>query len=214
MHELCDSRTLRVDLLRFCRFHLGLECSRRSGLFDARYRPAPLEFRSGRRAVIAQRAGAADSLRRAIDMRAHAVPTVEYRAVLQLLSCGAHETILLGIVRESRAYECRLAPQRILLAGLPAVLPGAVEVHAAFCSALDRSVIRVVPIGDDLLRQLANLLLAALQRRIELAIINRVGRGFHVHDQTVLGVGDHLHVVTRHRAAFAVPHYVSFRVGR
>ena len=42
MHEFCNSRTLRVNLLRFFRFHLGLECSRRSGLFDARYRIIPV----------------------------------------------------------------------------------------------------------------------------------------------------------------------------
>src|SRR5690348_18223564 len=98
MHELRDSRTLRVDLLCFFRFHLGLECSRRSALFDARYRPAPLRPRSGRRTVIPQRASAADSLRRMIDMRTHAVPAVEYRTTLQLLSCGAHETVLLWII--------------------------------------------------------------------------------------------------------------------
>jgi hypothetical protein len=37
MYELCDSRTLRIDLLRFFRFHLGLKRARCAGLFEARY---------------------------------------------------------------------------------------------------------------------------------------------------------------------------------
>src|SRR5271165_6063222 len=162
MHELRDSRTLRVDLLCFFRFHLGFECRRRSGFFDARYRAAPLGLRSGRSTVIPQRASAANSFRRAIDMRSHAVSAVEHGAGPQLLSGGAHETVSFRIVGESRAHKSVLAPKRILRAGFPAVLPGTVEIHVMFRRALNRGVIRVVPVSDDLLRQLPNLLRTAL----------------------------------------------------
>ncbi len=73
--------------------------------------------------------------------------------------------------------------------------------------------IGVVAIGNDLLRLASEFLLAALQRRIQLAVVDGIGGGFHVHYQTMRGVRYQLHVVAGHRSAFAVPHYVGFWIG-
>src|SRR5271156_432294 len=68
----------------------------------------------------------------------------------------------------------------------------------------------IVTIGNDLLWQLSQSLLATLKSWFQLPIVDRVDRCLYIHYQPVGGIGDQLHVVARHGATFTVSHHVRF----
>jgi len=133
--------------------------------------------------------------------------------VRQSFSPRASETILLGIIGEGAGQELGAAALGIAFPGLPTLLPRSIKVHSAVRRGRDRSVIGVVAIGHHLLRVASQSLLAALQSRRQLAVIDGVAGRLHIHDQPVRGIGQHLQVVARRRAALAIPHHVGFRIG-
>src|SRR5271170_6672246 len=73
--------------------------------------------------------------------------------------------------------------------------------------------IGIVTIGHYLLRQALHSLLAAIQSRFQLAIIDGIGGGFHIHNQSVGGVGNQLYVVAGNGAPLTVSHHMSLGVG-
>src|SRR5271156_2671111 len=73
--------------------------------------------------------------------------------------------------------------------------------------------IGIVTIGHYLLRQALHSLLAAIQSRFQLAIVDGIGGGFHIHNQSVGGVGDQLYVVAGNGATLTVSHHMSLGVG-
>lgn len=90
------------------------------------------------------------------------------------------KAILLGVVDKSAAHEISSPAARIALCGPPAVLPGTVKVHTMCRRRLNGCVIGVVAVRDQLLWQTTYSFLAALQRGVQLAVVNGIGSGFHV----------------------------------
>src|SRR5271169_1494900 len=73
--------------------------------------------------------------------------------------------------------------------------------------------IGIVTIGHYLLRQALHSLLAAIESRFQLAIIDGIGGRFHIHNQSVGGVGHQLYVVAGNGAPLTVSHHMSLGVG-
>lgn len=149
-------RALRVNSPRCFRFHFCFEGRRLRWLFDTRDRASPGGPRSRRRALLAQRTGAASLLRRAIHVRAYAVSAIQHRAMAQRFSRRAAENILRRIVGKSATQKRRAAALRVAFRRFPTVLPRTVKIHAVRRGRLHRCMIGVITIGNDLLRGTAN----------------------------------------------------------
>jgi hypothetical protein len=102
--------------------------------------------------------------------------------VSQDLSRRASEAIPLGIVGEGAGQKCAAAPLRVAFAGLPTLLPRSIKVHAPVRRGRDRSMMGIVAIGHHLLRVASQSLLAALQSRRELMMIDTLGRSLDIDD--------------------------------
>ena len=77
----------------------------------------------------------------------------------------------------------------------------------------DRGMVGIVTVRHPLLGQTAELIFAASEGRLYLAVVRSIGGGCHIHDEPVSGIREQLHVIAGYRAPFSVTHDMGFRIG-